>query len=205
MNGMTSATTGQRGPAETEKRDAIVRAALEYFGRNGYDRATVSELAAAIGFSKAYIYKYFDSKRAIGEAICARCLGAILAAAQASVAEGSSAADKLRRLFRTITDKGVELFFQDRKLHDIAAASSAEQWSTSIAYKAQVAEMLRTIIAEGRETGEFERKTPIDDVVRGIMQAMQPFMHSLMLQHVLDTLPDAQTEVANLVLRGLAP
>ena len=40
----------------------------------GYDKTTVSDLAKAIGFSKAYIYKFFDSKQAIGEAICARTL-----------------------------------------------------------------------------------------------------------------------------------
>jgi AcrR family transcriptional regulator len=31
-----------------------------------------------IGFSKAYIYKFFDSKQAIGEAICAQCLEKIM-------------------------------------------------------------------------------------------------------------------------------
>jgi len=38
-----------------------------------------------------------------------------------------------------------------------------------------------------------------------ILQAMQPFINPLMLQHNLDRLPEAPTEVASLVLRSLAP
>ncbi len=62
--------SGQRGPAEHAVRDQIVEAANECFARYGYAKTTVADLAREIGFSKAYIYKFFDSKQAIGEAIC---------------------------------------------------------------------------------------------------------------------------------------
>ena len=55
-----------RGPADHEVRDQIVTAATEHFSRYGYEKTTVSDLAKAIGFSKAYIYKFFESKQAIG-------------------------------------------------------------------------------------------------------------------------------------------
>ena len=41
--------------------------------RYGYAKTSVSDLARAIGFSKAYIYRFFESKQAIGEAICGDC------------------------------------------------------------------------------------------------------------------------------------
>ena len=63
-----------RGPADHDVRDQIVAAATEHFSRYGYEKTTVSDLAKAIGFSKAYIYKFFESKQAIGEMICANCL-----------------------------------------------------------------------------------------------------------------------------------
>lgn len=53
-----------------EVRDQIVAAATEHFRLYGYEKTTVSDLAKAIGFSKAYIYKFFESKQAIGEMIC---------------------------------------------------------------------------------------------------------------------------------------
>jgi hypothetical protein len=64
---------------------------------------------------------------------------------------------------------------------------------------------LREIILLGRETGEFERKTPIDETCSAIMLAMQPFMHPLLLEFNLDGLPETQTMVINMILRSLAP
>ena len=60
---MTS-TEGQRGPSDHNVRDQIIVAANEHFAHFGYDKTTVADLAKAIGFSKAYVYKFFDSKQA---------------------------------------------------------------------------------------------------------------------------------------------
>ncbi len=48
-----------RGPADHDVRDQIIQAAMEHFAHYGYDKTTVSDLAKSIGFSKAYIYKFF--------------------------------------------------------------------------------------------------------------------------------------------------
>src|SRR5256885_7321818 len=66
--------TSARGPVEHDVRQQIVTAAKEHFSRYGYEKTTVSDLAKAIGFSKAYIYKFFESKQVIGEMICSNCL-----------------------------------------------------------------------------------------------------------------------------------
>jgi AcrR family transcriptional regulator len=200
-----STAAGQRGPADHSIRDQIVEAADTHFSHYGYGKTTVADLAKQIGFSKAYIYKFFDSKQAIGEAICSRCLGGITEAVEGAVADGKSATDKIRRLFNTISMQSVELFFNDRKLYDIAIYSCAEQWPSSEAYVARVEAMLAEIIREGREAGEFERKTPIDEASRAIMMAFQPFMNPLMLQYNLDAVPEGANEVVSLVLRSLAP
>lgn len=200
-----SKAAGQRGPADHNIRDQIVEAADEHFSHYGYGKTTVADLAKTIGFSKAYIYKFFDSKQAIGEAICARCLGSITDAVVDAVAEGKSSTDKLRRLFNTISALSVELFFSDRKLYDIAVYSCAERWPSSEAYVAQVEQMVADIIREGREAGEFERKTPIDEAARSIMMAFQPFMNPMMLQYNLDAVPEGANEVVSLILRSLAP
>ncbi len=199
------ATAGQRGPAETEKRDAIICAAKEHFTLYGYDKTTVSDLAKAIGYSKGYIYKFFESKQAIGEAICSSCLHQIVQSIDLALADAPTATEKYRRLFRTIVEQSSTLFFSERKLYDIAAVSTLEDWGSSRTYLKQVADILQAIILEGCETGEFERKTPLDETCRGILQVMQPFMNPMMLQHNLDVLPDAPNEVTNLVLRSLAP
>jgi AcrR family transcriptional regulator len=198
-------TDGQRGPVEHGIRDQIVDAAEAHFSRYGYGKTTVADLAKAIGFSKAYIYKFFDSKQAIGQAICVQCLDEVLAAGEAGIAEGKTAAEKLRRFFNGITSKSAELFFQDKLLYDIAAHSAEERWPSVITYLARAEAILRDIILLGRETGEFERKTPIDEICEAILLVMQSFMNPLMLKHNLDDLPEAPTKAVNLVLRSLAP
>ncbi|MGR4863613.1 TetR/AcrR family transcriptional regulator [Caulobacter sp. LARHSG274] len=201
----SSPAAGQRGPAEHDVRDQIVDAARAHFSRFGYGKTTVADLAKAIGFSKAYIYKFFDSKQAIGQAICVQCLDKVLVAGEAGIAEGKTASEKLRRFFNGIIDTSTELFFEDKMLYDIATHSAEERWPSAIAYVARAEALLREIIVLGRETGEFERKTPIDDTCEAILLVMQTFMNPLMLKHNLDQLPQASTQVINLILRSLAP
>lgn len=47
------------------KRDAILRVAGEVFLEMGYERASMAEIAARVGGSKATLYGYFPSKEAI--------------------------------------------------------------------------------------------------------------------------------------------
>ena len=196
---------GQRGPLEHGIRDQIVDAARAHFSRYGYSKTTVADLAKAIGFSKAYIYKFFDSKQAIGQAICVQCLDKVLAAGEAGIADGKTASEKLRRFFNGIIGTSAELFFEDKLLYDIAAHSAEERWPSAMAYLEKAEALLKEIILLGRETGEFERKTPIDETCEAILLVMQSFMNPLMLKHNLSELPEAPTKVVNLVLRSLAP
>lgn len=194
-----------RGPTEHAVRDQIVTAAREYFAHYGYAKTTVADLAREIGFSKAYIYRFFESKQAIGEAICGDCLDGLFNQVREAVEQGQDATDKLRRFAKTVTNAGVDLFFSDRKLYEIAAHSSSENWPTAQAYTERLHGLLEEILKEGRETGAFERKTPLDETRRSIFYAFMPFIDPVFLERSLDLLPDAQTEVTGLVLRSLAP
>jgi AcrR family transcriptional regulator len=196
---------GQRGPVEHGVRDQIVDAARAHFSRFGYSKTTVADLAKAIGFSKAYIYKFFDSKQAIGQAICVQCLERIVAAGEAGMAEGKTASEKFRRFFNGIILKSAELVFEEELLYDIAAHAAEERWPSVVAYLDRAETLVKEIILLGRETGEFERKTPIDETSEAILLVMQSFMNPLMLKHNLDDLPEAPTKAINLVLRSLAP
>lgn len=203
---ISSASPSPRGPADHDIRDQIVAAANEHFSQYGYGKTTVSDLARAIGFSKAYIYKFFDSKQAIGEAICANCLAEIVAAVEQAInVENLSPTERFRRLVKTVVATGVNLFFNDRKLYDIAAFAASESWPSTQAYDAQIKRFVLQIVREGREIGEFERKTPLDETVEAIHLALRPFVNPLLLQYNLDYVEEAPTLTANLILRSLMP
>ncbi|MOA46260.1 hypothetical protein D3C78_1687510 [compost metagenome] len=61
------------------------------------------------------------------------------------------------------------------------------------------------IVREGRELGEFERKTPLDETVDAIHLALRPFVNPLLLQYSLDYVEVAPTLTCNLILRSLMP
>ncbi|MFC5462730.1 TetR/AcrR family transcriptional regulator [Massilia niabensis] len=50
---------------KSERREAILAAALEVFAESGYDRASMSDICARVGYSKATLYNYFASKEAL--------------------------------------------------------------------------------------------------------------------------------------------
>ncbi|AZD85308.1 Transcriptional regulator, AcrR family [Pseudomonas chlororaphis subsp. aureofaciens] len=206
MNQPSISSPSARGPADHDIRNQIVAAANEHFSQYGYGKTTVSDLAKAIGFSKAYIYKFFDSKQAIGEAICTNCLAEIVTAVEQAInVETLSPTERFRRLVKTVIATGVNLFFNDRKLYDIAAFSVSERWPSSQIYDAQIKQFILQIVREGREVGEFERKTPLDETVEAIHLALRPFVNPLLLQYNLDFVEEAPTLTSNLILRSLMP
>src|SRR5437667_11299016 len=109
MSGIISIASQSRGPVDHNVREQILEAAEVHFRRYGYEKTTVSDLAKAIGFSKAYIYKFFDSKQAIGEAICSKTLSAIIVAVEEAAAGATTATDKLRRMFKSLADTSASL------------------------------------------------------------------------------------------------
>ena len=194
-----------RGPSDHNVRVQIVEAAAEHFSRYGYEKTTVSDLAKAIGFSKAYIYKFFDSKQAIGEVICANTLNAILSVVNEAMKDAPTASERFRRMFKAVVEASVDLFFQDRKLYDIAASAAGEEWQSCVAYQNQIKQIILEIIREGRESGEFERKTPIDETANAIYLVMRPYTNPLLLQHNLSLAEELPVILSGLVLRSLSP
>lgn len=201
----TTYPVSTRGPADHETRDQIVVAATEHFSRYGYEKTTVSDLAKAIGFSKAYIYKFFESKQAIGEMICANCLREIEANVRAAVAEAGQPPDKIRQMFKTTTEASIRLFSHDRKIYEIAASAATEHWQSVLAYEENTINLLREILLEGRQSGDFERKTPLDETAMAIYLVIRPYLNPLLLQHSFDYTNEAPSLLASLVLRSLSP
>ena len=205
MKNTTTSSAPARGPADHEVRDQIVAAATEHFSRYGYEKTTVSDLARAIGFSKAYIYKFFESKQAIGEMICVNCLREIESEVRTAVAETDLPPEKLRRIFKVFTEASLRLFFRDRKLYEIAASAATENWQAVQAYEARVQKLLQEILQEGRQSGDFERKTPLDETAMAIYLVLRPYLNPLLLQYNRDTTDVAPAQLSSLVLRSLSP
>lgn len=205
MKKIPTPTITSRGPVDHEVRNQIVTAATDHFSRYGYEKTTVSDLAKSIGFSKAYIYKFFDSKQSIGEVICSNCLGEIVSTVTAAINEADTPPEKLRRMFKALTEASMRLFFSDRKLYEIAASAASERWQATLIYEDRIKELLQEILNEGRKTGDFERKTPLDETTKAIFLVMRPYLNPLLLQYSFDYTEEAPAQLSGLVLRSLSP
>jgi AcrR family transcriptional regulator len=197
---------GQRGPVEHERREQIIRAADEHFRHYGYNKTTVADLAKAIGVSAAYVYRFFESKQAIGEAVCAMTLARIDDLLLQIAADQQPAANRLRGLYRCLAVQGSELFFKERRLHDLVVAAVESRWPAVLRHKAIMLEAARRIVSDGRASGEFEGKTPLDEICRAIFETLEPFAHPMLLALKEPAELEASVvAVSNLVLRSLAP
>ncbi|MHC8305487.1 TetR/AcrR family transcriptional regulator [Pseudomonas sp. PB3P13] len=194
-----------RGPSEHDVRDRVVEAATGHFGRDGYEKTTVSSLAKSIGFSKAYIYKFFDSKQAIGEVICAKRLAVFMEVVDARVLEVATASEKLTALFFGLEAAGSDLFFHDRQLYAVATIAAREQWPSVTRHEERLREVITLIILLGRDSGEFERKTPLDEVVGGIYLVIRPYTNPVLMQSSLEVAKKGAAHLSALILRSLTP
>jgi len=84
------------------KRDALLKKAAVFFAGNGFDRASMNDLAAAAGVSKALLYHYFVSKEAILFAIIDAHLNAIVEAVEAADISANTPQEQLRALIQSI-------------------------------------------------------------------------------------------------------
>ncbi|MEN5424762.1 TetR/AcrR family transcriptional regulator [Stenotrophomonas pennii] len=202
---LSAAFDAGRGPAEHDVRTQIIEAATAHFSHFGYDKTTVSDLAKAIGFSKAYIYKFFASKQAIGEVICANCLAQIESEVHEALQGVQAAPDRLRVLFTAIVDASLRLFLHDRRLYEIAVAAATDRWPSTQAYQSRIRGLVEEILKEGRDAGAFERRTPLDQTSRAVYQVLVPYLNPVTLPHLSGLHEEAPTALQELVLRSLAP
>jgi hypothetical protein len=122
-----------------------------------------------------------------------------------ALSEAPTASERLRRMFGALVEGGTTLFFHERKLYDIAAAAASGPWPSVRTYEDQIRKLVAQVILEGRESGEFERKTPLDETTNAIYLVMRPYVDPLLLQYNLDLATEATGQLSSLILRSLAP
>jgi AcrR family transcriptional regulator len=92
---MAPATRRRRMPA-AQRREVILAAAEETFGRCGYHGASLDDVAHAAGVSKALIYEHFSSKRELHASLLDVHAGAIFDRLEAAVERGETGEQRLR-------------------------------------------------------------------------------------------------------------
>jgi AcrR family transcriptional regulator len=198
--------SGQRGPAEHDRRAQIIRVADELFREFGYRKTSVADISKAMGISTAYIYRFFESKQAIGEAICAQTLEQLGNQLRAVLDQDLSPTKRFRLFMKTALALSYELMVVEKETNEAVVAAIEGDWCTATGHQAQLYAMLERLLDEGRQAGEFERKTPLDEMTDGVAEMILPYTNAHCLgQRSWEELEKGMHAATNLVLRSLAP
>jgi AcrR family transcriptional regulator len=138
-------------PRDTDKRDAILDAALELFGERGFHGTAVPLVAERAGVGAGTIYRYFDSKEALVNALYRQWKQAMLA----SVIDGFPIDQPLRTQFNALWTRWASFVLDHPKvalfleLHHHAPYLDAE----SRAIEDRVLGMATALVELGRAQG----------------------------------------------------
>src|ERR1700753_3369454 len=99
--------------SETDTRMRILVTAERLFREIGYQKTTVADIAKVLKMSPANVYRFFDSKRAIHEAVACRLMGEVEQAATAIAAQPGAPTARLRELLMTVHFMNKERFVGD--------------------------------------------------------------------------------------------
>lgn len=197
---------GQRGPADHAMRDKIVTAAHELFSERGFAATSVAEVAAKLDVAPTYLYKFFQSKTAIGQAVCNRVLSSIEEAIWRVARSSLPPPEKLKQLFSTILKESVGMFFAERRLHDLVALSLESGWPTVEAHPQEIRAVLEHILDEGIASGTFDSGLDREETIEALFWALHPFAHPRVLEQSIDGDLDKRAKsVARFCIRALEP
>src|SRR5215467_3971082 len=85
-----------------DTRERIMATAGALFRRLGFAKTAVADIAAELHMSPPNVYRFFDSKNAIVEAICRRCLSEVEERAWKVARSKAPAAQRMERLILEI-------------------------------------------------------------------------------------------------------
>ena len=192
-------------PDDTRAR--IMATAEALFRRLGFAKTAVADIAAELHMSPANVYRFFDSKNAIVEAICRRCLSEVEEKAWAVARSKAPATARLERLILEILAYHKENLVTEHRVNEMVVAAIEQNWDTIRAHKDAMRNVVEVILRDGIEAGEFERVDP-RETAELIMRSVVCFTHPLVVGQCLEEGDDLEAQArasVRFLLRAITP
>jgi AcrR family transcriptional regulator len=155
----------------------ILGEAERLFRTLGYGKTTIADIAAACRMSSANVYRYFENKAAINEAI-ARCLLHRIEAISMAIAEEDTrpAAERLKQLVLEQHRYTCEQYLQESKVHEMVIKAMDEQWPVIDAHIERLRGCYERVLQSGVDRGEFAAEA-VTAYRHCVFNAVIPFAH----------------------------
>ncbi|MCX3058631.1 TetR family transcriptional regulator [Streptomyces beihaiensis] len=192
-------------PTEALTPERILEATEEVLRRHGVAKATVVDVARALGVSHGTVYRHFRTKAALREAVTKRWLDRTTAVL-ADVTSGSEEpAAKLRHWLAALFDAKRHKAGDDPELFDTYTVLTNENSAAVDAHIGDLTGQLTAILQEGVERGVFE-VGDLAATARAVFESTAHFHDPVYApQWSRPDAPAAFDAVTSLVLRGLTP
>lgn len=209
IHSVAMTTAARRTPSladradKADKRDAILRAAIETFAARGFFNAQVADVARGAGVAAGTVYLYFRGKDDLLISIFERTMKEAIAAGRESVAARTTPLDRLREIVKLHLDR----LGRDR---DLAVVFQVElRQSTkfmerfSATYLRQYLGIIRDVIADGQAKGTFRRDINPTLAAKMLFGALDEMATNWILSRRKYSLGAEADAVVNLFVGGL--
>lgn len=170
----------------------------------GYAKTTMSEIARDLSMSTGNLYRFFESKVDIAEAIARDHEAAEDAVMDKISRAPQPAVERLRTLSFTLLRETFKVMAESQKVYDIAQAISRERPSYANRRLAQERVFLGRILKDGADEGVFRSGLEVEFVAEMIQCATMKYRYPQL--HCFLTLEQLEREldgVLSLLLEGL--
>lgn len=184
--------------------ERILAAAEEVLRRYGPGKATVVDVAQALGVSHGSVYRHFASKAALRDAVLRVWLERMMAPLQAIVAGRASPPTRLRQWLTTLREAKRDKALGDPELFATYGALAADAREVISDHVEHLLQQVATLIAAGVASGDFRKLDPRASAL-AIFDATSRF-HYPGLAHLWGNEGEdaAFAQLLDLLMRGLA-
>ncbi len=187
-----------------DKRDRILRAAVEIFSRKGFFNSKVSEIARTASVADGTIYLYFRNKDDLLISLFEEKMGEVVADVRRRIATGGTATAKLR----IFIENHMDLLEREAGLVEVLQVELRQSTKFLKDYTPvkffEYLEVISDILEEGKAQGVFRRDLNVSVARRAVFGALDELSITYLLSRNTRYHPAVTTEeLCRLLLDGL--
>ena len=196
-------TLAETAAHRPDTRTRILDEAERLFRHYGYTKTTVADIARELDMSPANVYRFFQSKSAIHEALADRMVADVEIGALRIARLPLSAEERLRLFVVEKHKATVATMLDQRKVHEMVSVALEEQWGVIERHLDRVTGIIAMVIKEGIANGEFADRDP-DLAARCFFASVISVCHPQVVAQCLEK-PNRATpeELADFAIRAL--
>ncbi len=189
-------------PRDAATYQVIVATAERLFRTLGYQKTTVGDIAKELNMSPANVYRFFDSKAALRDAVGRQLMGEVENAVSVIARSSGAAGPRLRNAVLSMCAMNHARYMSDLKMHEMIAVALDESWGMVIKHIDTIEQLITKICADGIASGEFKVMDPVL-AARCVKSAMISFCHPQLLEECADIPGPTAEEMIDFCLEAL--